>query len=183
MRYYFYFWFSLVPLFSVFLRAALPKKIIGIIGITAAVACAPILFGYQYIFGSIQKLAVFIILSCVTALILEKIEFKSGILFSMLVFVMMCLVLWPKVFGAGDLTLEKEWIVGNYKVEYFSDQGFAGRPSLYYKLSKYGVIPVFAKELETAFDEDSVANCIVRFPENRLIFDKCQVTIGEPQKP
>ena len=175
----YYFCFSLVPFISVFLRAVLSKKVIGIIGITAAIFCMPILFGYQYTAGAVHKFAFFMMLTCLTSFVLNEIDFKQGILFSALIFVLMGLLLWPKVLGAGKLTKEKEWVIENYKIEHFSDQGFAGPPSLYYKLSKYGSIPFFVKELENTFYEDSIDHCIIRFPENKLIFNKCQVTIGE----
>jgi hypothetical protein len=62
-----------------------------------------------------------------------------------------------------------------YKVEYVTYQGFAGRPSLKYQLSKYTFIPVFIKTIETVRDIDTVQSCEIGFVKSNVVFNKCEL--------
>lgn len=76
---------------------------------------------------------------------------------------------------AGTLTIENEWNIKGYKVEYRRDQGFSGGPLMTYQLSKYASIPIFIKNVDSKWDSDTTRNCWIRFDDEKFNFNKCQV--------
>jgi hypothetical protein len=46
-----------------------------------------------------------------------------------------------------------------------------------YELSKFTMIPILMKKIETVVEDDSIKNCDIRFDISKIIFNKCNGTL------
>ena len=74
---------------------------------------------------------------------------------------------------AGTITIEQEWQVKGYRIQYVHDQGFSGGPLMTYQLDKYALLPIFIKNVDSKWDNDTTHSCWVKFPDEHFNFNKC----------
>jgi hypothetical protein len=158
------------------------KKIVYTLG-ASGVLLSPALTGYSYIVDWAYTVLALVALSCVYALFSKQIESRMPKVISAIVISSVLLVAlgWGAFMNAfmGFQLIENRWETKGYRVEYIRDQGFAGRPLMKYELSRYGVLPIFIKRIDTAVDSDTTQNCHVNFVNSNLVFDKCSGTLNE----
>ena len=172
--------FVITPFVGLALETGLSAKAIRYIIIAAIVLLAPVLTGYDYVIASGYRLLVLVVLACLYAFFSRAIErnatkFIAAILCAGLLLVVLGYGYFINTMG-GSKSREGKWDINGYRVEYFKDQGFSGRPLFTYELSKYAAVPVFIKHIETA-TEDSASDCTVHFQTSQLRFDKCNKTL------
>ena len=172
----------LFPLIGLGFDVWLSKKIVIYVLILSGIFLCPILTEYKYVIPFAYQFFALLFLGSLYSFgsrkTTEKIFLKAigAIIFSGVLFVVFAI---GSSFGsfAGSQTVEKQWIVDGYKVEYIRDQGFAGGPLLKYELSKYAWIPLFIKKIETSIDKDTSQSCTIHFVRSQVDFDKCNGTI------
>ncbi|MBO9728570.1 MAG: hypothetical protein J7623_08035 [Chitinophaga sp.] len=162
------------PLLGWFLHLKYTPKVIVIILFTAIGLLLPVFTGYSYVLNNAYGYLSYISLAAGYAYFLTKGEYKfapTGI-FSLILF-LFCGVLAFMGGFLGSITVEKEWRLKGYRVTYVKDQGFAGSPLLTYQLSKYGMIPIFVKEIQVKRDDDTTGSCWIEFDQAGFNFNKC----------
>lgn len=143
----------------------------------------PIFTGYNYTLPYVYQVLGLTILSCLYRSYSKQIEKRapkiiSAILFSGLLFIILGYFAFMNSM-TGFQRVENSWKINNYKIEYITDQGFAGGPLMKYEISKYGLIPIFIKKLEYTVDDDTTNNCLIHFNDIKMDFDKCNITLKE----
>ena len=146
-----------------------------IILITASILLLPALTGYVYVIENFYGCLAYLIVICGYTLLLKYIARKitSTISISIILFLIGGFLAFIGAM-AGTITIENQWSYKNYKIEYVRDQGFAGGPKMTYELSKYFVVPIFIKKVDSKWDNDTTTNCWVKFDDEGFNFNKCQ---------
>ncbi len=144
---------------------------------------SPILTGYSYRIDYLYQIFGIITLGSIYSFYSTQIEKKitkiiTAVIISLLLLIILGFAAFMDAFS-GSQTIEKKWKVDNYKVEYIIDQGFSGRPLLKYELSKFTLIPIFEKKIETTVEKDTVDNCKIYFKKSNLTFNECDGTFIE----
>jgi membrane-bound ClpP family serine protease len=158
------------------------KVIISLLGI-AVLLLAPLMAGYDYTIAYFAQTAGLLALGCLyyfVSLQIERSTPKIAVAFSLsavLFFLLGFLAALDKL--AGHQKVEKSWKIGSYNIEYILDKGFAGRPSMYYKVSQYGPLPVLIKQVDVAAGEDT--SCVIHFTGIKKEFNKCNLTLQDVQ--
>lgn len=78
----------------------------------------------------------------------------------------------------GIVTIEKEWELGEYKVEYRVERGFSGGALKTYQLYQYAALPILLKHVDELTDNDTTRTCIIKFTYKDLKFNKCRQLDG-----
>ena len=192
-------WFNLVPMYDlikygneafilftfplvglVFERTLSKRQTLVIMGI-AAVLFLPIITPYRYIIPYAFRTLLLIMLSAAFGCYLKTLE-KNGTKV-WISFITSAILFFPFAFFgymdsfAGYQKVQRTWHVDDYRVEYIADQGFAGRARMTYELSKYCMIPLLIRNVETIVDNDTTGSCLLEFAESRIVFDKCNGTV------
>jgi hypothetical protein len=102
----------------------------------------------------------------------------SAISFSALLFIILGYFAFMDSMS-GYQRIENSWNIQNYKIDYVTDQGFAGGPLMRYEISKYGAIPIFIKKVDYAIDNDTINNCLIHFTDINVDFNKCNISLKE----
>jgi hypothetical protein len=76
----------------------------------------------------------------------------------------------------GTISVQDEWKVKGYKIEYLKEQGFSGGPLMKYRLYKYADIPIFIRHVCTKVDTGKAKSCVVKFKYKNFSFDSCSFT-------
>jgi len=152
----------------------LPQKVISYTIYISLALLLPAIPGYYYIIDSAYCILIYILLTFSYGWIVKVSTYKflPTALFSAVLFVI-CGFLGFIGGMAGSVKVENEWKEKGYKVQYIRDQGFAGGPLMKYQLSKYALIPLFIKPVDTQVDDDTTSACWVRFTQANFNFDKC----------
>ena len=171
----FIFWFFTFPLLGWVIHKHISKKLICYILYITLALFLPAFTGYHYVVNNGYGYLFYVLLAFGYALMHKTTEYKllPTIIFSV-VLVIFCG--FTAFIGgmAGTITVEKEWKVKGFKVEYVKDQGFAGGPLMTYELSKYAVIPIFIKHVDGRRDDDTTGSCWIKFANARFDFNKCE---------
>jgi hypothetical protein len=173
----------LTPILGLVFDLFLGRKSILYILCISLFLLSPILLGYNYIIPYLYQILGLTTLGCLYRFYSKQIEkstpkIVSAISFSALLFI---------VFGyfafidsmSGYQRIENSWKIQNYKIDYVTDQGFAGGPLMRYEISKYGAIPIFIKKIDYSIDNDTTNNCLIHFTNIKMDFNKCNVTLNE----
>lgn len=173
--------FFTFPIIGIGLDLLTSKRIIVYILVVSGILLAPILTGYSYLIDWLYQLFGLVFFSCLYALYSMQIEKRaSKIILSvssaMMLFFLLGFCAFMDSFSGNQRVIDS-WKFDNYKVEYIRDQGFAGGPLMKYELSKYAVIPIFVKKIETVTDIDTTRSCRVIFTHKNLVLDKCAKTL------
>lgn len=167
----------LFPLIGLAIESRLPRRTgYWIIGISFFLLI-PIFTPWYYIFPYAYRTLLLILFSTAFALSLQsparkksKSAFSVGLTIAL--FIGLGFMQFVNILISRK-TVEKTWHVKNYNVEYVADQGFTGQPVMYYELNKYGLIPIFVKNVESIIEYDTMTSCTIHFPANKMIFNKC----------
>lgn len=171
----FIFWFFTFPLLGWVIHKHISKKLICYILYIALALFLPAFTGYHYVVNNGYGYLFYVLLAFGYALMHKTTEYKllPTIIFSVVLFIFCGFTAF--IGGmAGTITVEKEWKVKGFKVEYVKDQGFAGGPLMTYELSKYAVIPIFIKHVDGRRDDDTTGSCWIKFANARFDFNKCE---------
>lgn len=171
----FIFFFFTFPLVSLITHRYLTKEAISYILYPCIVFLLPVLSGYSYIIENMYGFLFYISLTCIYTLCVKKFNYKiasSFILATILFFI--CGFLSFMGAFTGSIIVEKEWTLKKYKIQYVRDQGFSGGPLVTYQLSKYAIIPLFIKHIDTEIDNDTTQNCWIKFTDAGFNFNKCE---------
>ncbi|WP_212006475.1 hypothetical protein [Chitinophaga sp. HK235] len=170
----FIFLFFTFPLLGWLIHQCFSKKTISYILCISLVLLLPALTGYSYVVDNAYGYLFYILLTFAYALIHKVTEYKflpTGII-SLSLFLLCVFISFMGVV-AGTITVERKWKLKGYKIEYIRDQGFAGRPLMTYQLSKYAMIPIFLKHVDTKVDDDTTHTCWIKFADAGFNFNKC----------
>jgi hypothetical protein len=170
----------LFPFLGLALEIGLSSKTIRIISIAAVVILIPILFGYNYTLSDAYRFLVLILLACLYSFFSRQIQkntmkFVAAVLSAGLLLVILGYAYFIAIM-AGSQTTEKKWKLNGYQIEYIKDQGYTGH-LMKYELSKFTMIPILMKKIETVVEDDSINNCTIRFDKSKIIFNKCNGTL------
>lgn len=170
----------LFPFLGLALEIGLSSKTIRIISIAAVVILIPILFGYNYTLSDAYRFLVLILLACLYSFFSRHIQkntmkFVAAVLSAGLLLVILGYAYFIAIM-AGSQTTEKKWKLNGYQIEYIKDQGYTGH-LMKYELSKFTMIPILMKKIETVVEDDSINNCDIRFDKSKIIFNKCNGTL------
>ncbi|RAW01831.1 hypothetical protein [Pseudochryseolinea flava] len=171
------FTFLLAPLFGALLEYNLPRRYNLYILIAASICLTPLLFKYQFSIAGFQIIFLFLAISSAYAYLSADLKpgrrIVSALVTMACLFFVLYFVAWAFAFH-GTESVVKEWIVDDYRVQYKSDQGFAGQARMFYELDVYGMIPCFLKKVDTQdVDNDSVQTCRIKFSRRGVVFNKC----------
>lgn len=170
----FIFLFFTFPLLGWSIHKYFSKKAISYTLIASLALLVPALTGYSYVIDNTYGYLLYLLLAGAYALMHKDKEYKfvPTVVFSAVLF-LICGFLSFIGGIAGSVTVERQWNLKGYRVEYLRDQGFAGGPRLVYELSKYAAIPIFIKKVETGLDNGTTNTCWVKFPATGFNFNKC----------
>ena len=176
----------LTPIIGLILDFSLDRKKTLYVLCISLFLLFPILTGYNYIIPYAYQILGLTALSCLYRFYSNQIEKKtpkivSAILFSGLLLVILGYFAFMDSI-AGYQRVENSWKIKNYKIEYVTDQGFAGGALMRYEISKYGLIPIFIKKIDYSVDDDTTNNCLIHFTDIKVDFDKCNITLKEVKK-
>lgn len=173
----------LFPLLGFQMEKHLTNRQAGYTAAIAAVLLIPVFTPYQYTIPYVFRILILVLAAAIFSFMLRDAETNRSkkrmtILNSVLLLIPLGFFYMLSSF-AGYTEVDKTWKSNGYRVEYIIDQGFAGGPGIYYKLSKYTTIPLFVRKLEVnVIESDSTfADCKMDFLESRVQFDKCAGTI------
>jgi len=174
------------PIIGLIFHFKIARKARVYLLIISIIMLTPALFGFRYIINYVYQILGILFLSSGYSFMIDKItKGEKKVIISVIVTVLLFLMLgfftFLSAFG-GTLTIEKEWEIDNYKVEYIRDQGFSGRPLMKYNLNKYSIFPFLIKTIETSTRKDSINNCIIYFNDRNIIFDKCKNEINKTMR-
>lgn len=175
--------FSTFPILGLLIKDNFSDKVILYILIAAAVLLLPALTGYSYIVSNGYAILIYISLACGYSFYLKNIIRKiiNALTTTFFLFLICGFI---SFFGAmgGSITVIQKWKLNGYNIEYKQDQGFAGGALMTYRLSKYAIIPIFLKEVDSKVDNDTINRCQIKFDEEKLIFDKCKIELKSMNK-
>ncbi|MDB5128265.1 hypothetical protein [Mucilaginibacter sp.] len=164
----------LLPLAGWLIAKFASKKLKLSILLSAAVFFLPVLFGYSYIIDIVSIILFYVIAACLLSYLNIIVESSVTNIAVCTISMAAGLFLFVGLLSmAGVVHVEKEWKVGNYKINYIRDQGFSGGPLHTYQLYEYSTIPIFIKHVEEKIDNDTTKNCEVKFEYKNFQFDKC----------
>jgi predicted PurR-regulated permease PerM len=147
--------------------------------LASVILLLPIFTGYFYVITWLYQLFALVLLGCLYSFLSRRIENRttktviSGCL-SAVLFLVLAFFSFMDSFS-GFQQVENLYKNNDYKVDYVTYQGFAGRPSLKYQLSKYTAIPVLIKKIETVRDIDTTQSCEINFVRSKVVFNKCEL--------
>ncbi|MDJ1466752.1 hypothetical protein QNI19_36340 [Cytophagaceae bacterium DM2B3-1] len=170
--------FVAFPSLALFLGHLLSLKKQIVILLFTLLLFAPKVFGYNYIVDWLDELFLTVVFACVYSIITYlTTEKPPGCLLPAFITIILAGGLMINVIK-GSQTVEQEWEVNNYQIEYIQDQGFTGGSLMKYKLEKYAFFHILKKELEIYVDPNpSNKKCQIVFKESRILFDKCQIKV------
>lgn len=173
----------LIPVAGVIIEYLLSRKAtVYTLGISLLLLI-PLLTDYEYIIPYAFQIAGLIALGCLYSFYSKQIENKIAKFISMtLISGLLFIILGYFAFMdsmSGFVETEQSWQVKNYKIDYITDQGFAGGALRRYELSKYALIPLFIKKIDYSTATDSNNNCIIHFTSVKMDFNKCKNTIQD----
>jgi hypothetical protein len=173
----------LFPLIGLLLESKLSRSTASWTIVISTILLIPIFTPYTYIIPFAYRTLILIAASAAIVIFLKKLESPRmkvtyAVSFAGILFVILGFFSFLDSFS-GYQRVERSWRSSKYKIEYITDQGFAGGPRLTYELSKYAFIPLFIRHIDTTVDRDTVNPCLLYFTESKLLFNKCDVTIKE----
>jgi hypothetical protein len=144
---------------------------------------SPILIEYNYVIPYLYQILGLTTLGCFYRFYSRQIEkntpkIVSAISFSVFLFLILGYFAFMDSMS-GFQRIENSWKIRNYKIDYVTDQGFAGGPLMRYEISKYGLIPIFIKKVDYSVDNDTTNNCLIHFTDIKMDFNKCNITLKE----
>jgi hypothetical protein len=171
----FIFFFFTFPLLGWAFYEYTSKKFISYVLIVSSALLLPVFTGYAYVVDNAYGYLFYILLTFGYALMHKatKYKFPPTFIFSVVLFIA-CGFIGFIGGMAGTVTVDREWKLKGYKIEYVRDQGFAGGPLMTYQLSKYAVIPIFIKHVDTKVDDDTTSACWIKFADAGFNFNKCE---------
>ena len=135
----------------------------------------PVLLGHSNVLPFINELLFFLTFSLSYALIIKSSNWKSTLIFSGGLFIVLIIVsFFAGMFGM--IKTKGQWKFGTYKIELLEERGFSGGPLMRYRLSRYELENIFIKQLDIYSERDSIPKCEIKFVNN-LLFDKCKYTL------
>jgi hypothetical protein len=174
------------PLLGLVFDRWVPIRYTFYIALASLILLLPIFTGYFYIITWLYQFFALVLLGCLYSFLSKRIENRttktviSGC-FSAVLFLGLAFFSFMDSFSGSQqaVNLYKN---NDYKVEYVTFQGFAGGPSLKYHLSKYTLIPVLIKKIETVRDIDTIQSCEINFVRSKVIFNKCELRMVSLQE-
>lgn len=163
------------PLAGWALRASISKKLNIYIFFATLILLLPALTGYRYLSENIFPILTYILLSSAySILIYHKLKVRTlSIVLSIFMWIAVLSFSFPLVLGVGEVAVNNEWEMKEYKIKHVTSRGFAGGTASYYELYKYGIIDVFIKKVDTAPDNGDT--CVIKFTYKKVNFNKCSI--------
>jgi hypothetical protein len=176
----------LIPIVGLILDLTIDKKRMPYILGISIFLLLPILTGYKYIIPYLYQILGLTAFSSLYTFYSRQIENKkpkiiSSILLTGLLFIILGFFAFMDSIS-GYQKIENSWKIDNYKIDYVTDQGFAGGALMRYEISKYSFIPILIKQVDYAVDNDTTNSCLVHFTDVKLDFDKCKTTLTDTKK-
>jgi hypothetical protein len=171
--------YFIVPIVGLIIEAFISRKVALYIFILSCLFLSPNLIGYSYIIPWASQIVTLLGLSSAYSLCsrsIEKNKITVAVIFSVFLFIVLAIGTFVKEFS-GIRTIENKWDIGEYRIDYIRDQGFAGGPLMKYELHEYAMIPILIEKKETVIDNDTTGSCEVFFVESKIVFDKCSSSI------
>lgn len=167
----------LAPFIGLLLERKLSRRWLTGLLLTSAVLLLPLLAGYRYVVPYVDRILELLLAACVYAFCSAAIKNRAvkntvALLSSGLAF---CLLLFCAFMDgmSGYETVEGRWRSGRHVVEAIVDQGFSGRPSRTYELSRYALVPLLLKTEGREWVSDTDKRCRIIFKDAGVEFDRC----------
>ncbi len=173
--------FFVVPMAGLLAEYLFSARRATILSVALGLFVFPVFIGYTFAFPRLGIFAEVALFSCLYSLVSRQISGRIKIYGSVIVSLLLFIALGSVSVVNTDqskTTLEKQWEVGHYQVDYFSNQSFDGGPLLQYALNEYATIPFYLKRLEVAAEPEDMSACAVIFKKSALVFDRCHAKIS-----
>ena len=171
----------LFPLIGLLFERLLSRRnVFWIIGISFLLLI-PIFTPYTYVVPYAFRTLILIMVSASFTVFLgnlgkRNVKVICAVILTVVLFVVLGFLSFMDSFS-GSRRVERSWHTGRYRIEYIVGQGFSGRPGLTYELSKYTLIPLLIRHIDTTVDSDTANSCVLYFSESELFFNKCDGTV------
>jgi hypothetical protein len=173
-----YFYLSAIPFVGLLLDLYIPKRVVLYLFVGVSILLIPTFFEYQFSISYVYELMLITAISCVYAYISKRlfddVIHKKVLNLTLGITLIVILGIGNIFLSAFGKTTTAHVLSSNgYMIEKTVSQGFAGGVLEYYSLSKYSLLPIYCKQLDSHRVEKEEDDCIILFEETKLSFDIC----------